>query len=53
MHMDPPPTTLIKININDKLDKYFVKIKLRRVLTSENLYLYELKIDLFDNGNPE
>ena len=51
--MDPPLTPLIKITHDDKLDKNFVKIKLRRYLTSENLGLYEFKIDLFENDNTE
>ena len=36
-----------------KLDKYFVKIKLFRDTKSEKSNLYELKMDLFDNGNPD
>ena len=33
--------------------KYCVKIKLRRDPTSEKLYLYKLKMALFDTGKPE
>ena len=35
------------------LDKDFVKIKFRRDPTSERFGLYELKIDLFNNGERE
>ena len=51
--MDPPPTPLIKGKHNDKSDKYFVNIKLRRDTTSERSGLYEFKMALFDNENPE
>ena len=34
-------------------DKYFVKIKLCRDLTSEKSDLYEFKMALFNNGKPE
>ena len=50
MHMEPPPIPLIKINPNDNLDKDFVEIKFLRYPTSENSYLYEFKMNLFDNG---
>ena len=33
-HVEPPLTPLIKINNNDKLDKGFVKLKLRNYPTS-------------------
>ena len=53
LHVDPPPITLIKIKHNDKSENDFVKIKLRRYLTSENSDLYEFKMDLFYNGYQE
>ena len=53
VHVDPPLIPLIKSRNNYKWDKYFVKIKLRRHITSENSDFYELKTDLFDNGDPE
>ena len=34
VHVEPPPISLIKSKSNDKSDKYFVKIKLRRDTTS-------------------
>ena len=52
-HVDPPPPPLIKIKNNDKLDKDFVKLKLRRDLTSAKSNLYELKMSLFKNVYPE
>ena len=51
--MEPPPLPLIKSKYNDNSDKYFVKLKLNRDPTSSLLDLYEFKMDLFDNGNPE
>ena len=53
MHVDPPPSTLIKSKNDEKPDKYFIKIKLRKDPTSEKLDLYECKMDLFDNVHPE
>ena len=53
VQMEPPPIPLIKINPNDNLDKDFVEIKFLRYPTSENSYLYEFKMNLFDNGDPE
>ena len=53
LHLDPPPTPLIKMKHNDKADKDFVKIKFRRYLMSEKSDPYELKMAFFDNGNPE
>ena len=53
VHLEPPPTPLIKNKHEDKSDKDFVKLKLRRDLTSDKSDLYEFKIALFDNGNPE
>ena len=53
VHLEPPPTPLIKSKHNDKSDKDFVKLKLRRDTTSENLDLHEFKTALSENGNPE
>ena len=47
LHVDPPPITLIKIKHNDKSENDFVKIKLRKHLTSENSDLYESKWTCF------
>ena len=41
---EAPLIPLIKGKNDDKSDKYFVKIKLRRDSTSEKLDFYELKI---------
>ena len=53
VHVEPPPTPLIKSKHGDKLDKDFVKLKLPRDLTSAKLNFYEFKISLFNNGNLE
>ena len=53
LHVDPPPTLLIKIKHGDKPDKDFVNIKFLRYQTSENSDLYEFKMVLFDNDEPE
>ena len=34
VHVEPPPTPLIKIKYDDKLDKDYVKLKIRRDPTS-------------------
>ena len=36
-----------------KVGKYCIKIKLRIDSTSENSDFYRLKMDLFDNSDPE
>ena len=41
--MEPPLNTQIKSNIDTKLDKYYVKIKLHRNPTSETYDIYEFK----------
>ena len=51
--MEPPPITLIKSKNYEKPDKYCVKIKLRRDTTSQKSDLYEFKMALFDNSEPE
>ena len=48
VHVEPPPIPMIKGNNDDKLDKYLVKIKLRRDPISEKLDFYEIKMALFD-----
>ena len=44
---------LIKIKDNDKLDNDFVKLKLCRDMMSDKSDLFEFKMALFDNVNPE
>ena len=53
MHVDPTLIPLIKINNDDKLDKYFITIELHRGTTSQKSDTYGLKTDLFDNGDLE
>ena len=53
LQLEPPTTPLIKLNHNDKLDKDFVKLKMRRDPASEKPDRYEFKMALFENGNPE
>ena len=53
VHVEPPPISLIKIKNSDKLDKYFVTLKLCRDLMLEKSDLYELKMTLFDDGESE
>ena len=50
MHVEPPPTPLIKSKHGDQSDKDFVKLKKCGDMTSERSYLYEFNIALFDNG---
>ena len=52
-HVEPPPIPLIKGKHDDKLDKDFLRLELRRDPTSEKSGLYEFKIALFLNGNQE
>ena len=53
VHVDPPLIPLIKSKNYEKSDKYRVKIKLLRDQISQKLDLHELKMALFDNGDPE
>ena len=52
-HVEPPPIPLIKSKNDSKAEHDSVKIKLSRDTTSERLYTYEFKTDLFENGKPE
>ena len=47
------PNFTDKSKNDEKLDKDFVKIKLRNNLTSEKFDHYEFKMALFDHGKPE
>ena len=51
--MDPPLIPLIKSKNYEKSDKDRVKMKLLRDPISQKLDLHELKMALFDNGEPE
>ena len=53
IHVDPNPTPTIKINLDTNPDKCHVKIKFLRNPTLEKSEIYELKIIIFDNGEPE
>ena len=53
IHVEPPPTPLIKIKYDDKLEKIFVKLKMRRGPMPSLSGLYGFKMTLFDNGDPE
>ena len=53
VQVEPSPIPLIKSKNDEKSDKISVKIKLPRDLRSQNLDLYEFKMDLFDNGEME
>ena len=53
VHVGPPSTPLIKIKHDDKLDKYFLNIKLCSNPKSEKSDPYEFKTTSFYNGNPE
>ena len=52
-HVDPPQITIIKSNHNGKSDKYSVKLKLRRDPMSSMSDLYEFKMSLLENDEPE
>ena len=53
LYVDPPLTPLIKSKHDENSDKDFVILKLRRDVMSKNPYLYDFKMDLFNNGNTE
>ena len=52
-HVEPTNISIIKEKNNGKSDNDSVKLKLRRYPTSSTSDLYEFKISLFDNGDPE
>ena len=52
-HVDPPLILLIKKKHNGKLDKHFVKLKLRRYPKLYTWDIYKFKFSLSDNGEPE
>ena len=52
-HVDPPLIPLIQETHDGKSDKDVVKLKLCRDPTSYTSDLYEFKMSLFDNGEPE
>ena len=52
-HVDPPMIPLIQETNDGKSDRYFIKLKLHRDHTSPTSDLYEFKMSLFDNGQPE
>ena len=52
-HVEPLPIPLIKENHDGKPDNFFVKLKLHRYPASSMSDLYEFKMSLFGNGEPE
>ena len=52
-HVEPLPIPPIKSKLNNKSDKGFVKLKLRRDPTSATSDIYDFKMALFDNGHPD
>ena len=53
VHVDPLMIPIIKENHDGKSDKYSVKLILRRGPTSSTSDLYDFKMYLFENGEPE
>ena len=52
-HVEPSKIPLTQETHDGKSDKYFLKLKLRSDPTSSTSDLYEFKMSLFDNRNPE
>ena len=52
-NFDPYTTPLIKIKLDLKTERDYVKIKLHRNHMSEKSYMHEFKMALFEKGNPE
>ena len=53
VHVEPSLLHQIKGKYYGKSDKGFVTQKLHRDTTSSTLEIYEYKMSLFDNGDPE
>ena len=49
----PSPIPLIKIKLDMKSKKDYIKIKLCRNPMLEKSGMYEIKLALFDNGDPD
>ena len=52
-HLDPSLILLIQETHNGILDKDFIKLKLHRYPNFSTSDIYEFKMSLFDNGEPE
>ena len=52
-HIEAQPNPLIHETYDDKLDKYFVKFKLRRYPQSSTLDFYEFKRSFLENSEPQ
>ena len=52
-HVEPHPIPLIKSKLDDKPNKYFIKIKFCRYPTSYLSDLYNFKMAFFYNGDRE
>ena len=53
MHGEPPPIPLVEGKFYSKSDKDIVKMKAHRNPTSITSCLYDFRMSLFENGNPE
>ena len=53
MHFEPLLLPLIKSKNDDKSDKYFIKIKLRRDMMSKRWDPYDFKMAFFGISEPE
>ena len=53
MHFDPSTTPLIKIKLDLKTERDYVKTKFHRNHILEKSYMHEFKMALFEKGNPE
>ena len=53
MYFDPSTTPPIKIKLDLKTERDYVKTKFHRNHISEKSYMHEFKMALFEKGNPE
>lgn len=53
IHLYPPRVPVIKINLDMKSNKYYVKIKFYRNTTSGKSDMYDFIMSLIGDGDPE
>ena len=53
VQVEPLPIPLVEGKYDGNLEKYFVKLKLCKYPTSGTSDLYEFRMSLFGNGDPE
>ena len=51
--IEPPPITLIKLEVDDDRTTNIIKVKMRRNPSSAASEMYNVNMNTFDDGQPE